>query len=223
MHGFIYAIHNELSGKVYVGQTARSRVERRWYEHRLTLTAGRGTNRHLQAAWSHHGPTAFRFECLERVDADDPEALKLKLTQREDAWMCTFQHRGCTLYNAQAAGDSTAYLRRGLPSPKKGVPMAEAQRRKVVASLQGNTRRKGIPTSSTGRSNISKAKKGKPSPKRGVPISEAQKDALRQSHLGSTHTEATKAKMRASAAGRTWNLVDGKRVYSKPTSEDARS
>lgn len=223
MHGFIYAIHNESSGKVYVGQTTRARVERRWYEHRLALAAGQGTNRHLQAAWTRHGQAAFRFETLERVDAETFESLKTQLTQREDAWMQSFVSKGLTLYNAQAAGDSTAYLRRGQPSPKKGVPMPEAQRQKVVASLQGNTRRAGIPTSEQGRKNISRAKKGKPSPKRGVPISDVQKEALRQSHLGTTHTEATRAKMRASAAGRTWSLVDGKRVYSKPTNEEARA
>lgn len=221
MHGFIYAIHNESSGKVYVGQTTRGRVERRWYEHRLALSSGKGTNRHLQAAWAHHGQAAFRFETLERVEAESLDSLKTQLTQREDAWMQAFLTNGLTLYNAQAAGDSTAYLRRGQPSPKKGVPMSEDQRQKIVASLQGNTRRKGTATSAQGRANISASKKGKPSPKRGIPISEAQKEALRQSHLGTTHAESTRAKMRESAKGRTWSLVDGKRVYSKLPTEGA--
>ena len=226
MHGFIYAIHNELSGKVYVGQTIRCRVERRWYEHRLTLSKGRGTNRHLQSAWTHYGATAFRFECLEQVDASTAPELKERLTQREGAWMSHYARQGRTLYNAQAAGDSTAYLRRGQPSPKRGVPMSEAQRQKLAASLQGNTRRRGTQTSDVGRANISAGRKGQPSPKRGKPASPAHKaalDAIAQRRTGSTHSAATRSRMRESAKGRTWTLVDGKRVYSKPTNEEARA
>ena len=125
-----------------------------------------------------------------------------------------YRSQGVTLFNAQDAGDSTAYLRRGMPSPKKGVPLSEDQRQKVAASLKGNQRRRGTSTSEQGRANIAASKKGQPSPNRGKALSADQKEALRLSHLGSTHTESTRAKMRESAKGRTWTLVDGHRVYS---------
>ena len=104
--------------------------------------------------------------------------------------------------------------------------MSEAQHQKVVASLQGNTRRKGTTTSDQGRANISAGRKGQPSPKKGKPASPAHKaalEAIAQRRIGSTHSDDTRSKMRESAKGRTWTLVDGKRVYSKPTNEEARA
>lgn len=250
MHGFIYFIRNTVTGHGYVGQTTKSRPELRWSEHKTVLRKGQAHNPRFQRSFSAHGEACFCFEVLERIEAPSVEQLRQELTAREDAWMHQLRAKGVTLYNAVSAGESVAGKpnmvrkstswnkgvpmsseskqrvsdsKRGQPSAKKGVPMSEDQRQKVVASLQGNTRRKGTATSAQGRANISASKKGKPSPKRGVPISDVQKEALRQSHLGTTHTEATRAKMRASAAGRTWSLVDGKRVYSKPTNEEARA
>lgn len=221
MHGFIYLISNRTSDKVYVGQTVRAQVERRWYEHRWALTNGKAANRHLQAAWTHHGPGAFIFEELERVEATTPAELKALLTVREDHWMSEIRGRGKTLYNAQAAGDSVAHLRRGVPSPKRGVPMSEDQRQKVVASLKGNTRRKGTPTSAEGRANISAAKRGKPSPKKGTKMSDDQRRKLSEAHRGATLSESHRQAQRDAAKGRTWALVNGIRVYSKTSSEGA--
>lgn len=221
MHGFIYLITNTKSDKVYVGQTVRAQVERRWYEHRWALTNGRGTNRHLQAAWTHHGPEAFVFEELERVEATTSTDLKDLLTTREAHWMSEMARKGKTLYNAQAAGDSTAYLRRGQPSPKRGVPLSEEQRLKVSASLRGNTRRTGTTTSEQGRANISASKRGKPSPKKGTTLTVDQRRTLSDAHKGVKLSESHREAQRAAARGRSWTLVNGLRVYSKTTCEGA--
>lgn len=221
MHGFIYLISNSASDKVYVGQTVRAQVERRWYEHRWALINGRGTNRHLQIAWAHHGQDAFVFSELERVEAVTSAELKALLTAREGYWMAEMRGQGKTLYNAQAAGDSMAYLRRGQPSPKKGVPMSEDQRLKVVASLKGNTRRKGIPTSDQGRANIAASKRGKPSPNKGTTMSAEQRKKLSQAHIGVKLSDEHRAALKAASQGRSWILVNGLRVYSRPGIEGA--
>lgn len=250
MHGFIYFIRNTVTGQGYVGQTTKARPELRWSEHKTLLRRGRANNPRFQRSFSVHGEGVFQFEVLERVEASTVEQLRHSLTIREDAWMQALREQGVQLYNAVSAGDSVkgkpnmlrkttswnkgqrltpehrlrvSEAKRGQPSPKRGVPLSDDQRQKVVASLQGNTRRKGTTTSDQGRANIGASKRGKPSPKRGTTLSEAQRRKISETKTGSTHTEATRAKMRAAAAGRTWSLVNGKRVYSKPTNEEARA
>lgn len=62
----VYAIRNILDGKMYVGST-RSR-KGRWNNHRYFLRLGKHQNRHLQDAYKKHGPSAFVFEVLEKVE-----------------------------------------------------------------------------------------------------------------------------------------------------------
>ena len=220
MHGFIYAIHNTVSGKSYVGQTLRPKVERRWYEHKRDLNKGKGTNRHLQGAWNTYGPSAFEFVELERVVADNRLDLEDALTAREGSWMTSYRLRGVVLYNAQAAGKSSAYLRIGTPSHLKGTTLSPEHREKVVKSLKGNTRRKGTSTSEEGRANISAGRKGQPSPKKGTTMTLEQRKKLSDAHRGKPLTEEHRAAQRAAAKGRTWTLVEGVRVYSKLQSKE---
>ena len=220
MHGFIYAIRNLVSGKVYVGQTSRARASRRWYEHRRDLNLHKAANRHLQASWDFHGPSAFIFEELERVEAASRLDLVSSLTRREDYWMSFFQQQGISLFNAQGAGDSTVFLRRGCPSPLKGKLLTPEHRQKVAESLRGNTRRKGTSTSEEGRANISASKKGKPSPKKGTMMASEQRQKLSEAHQGKPLSEEHRAAQRAAAKGRTWTLVEGVRVYSKLQSKE---
>lgn len=65
----IYAVRCGPSGECWVGQAPDlSTVQNRlWF----TLRQGNGPWRALQAAWRSHGPDAFSFEVLERIEGED--------------------------------------------------------------------------------------------------------------------------------------------------------
>lgn len=69
----VYVITNKTNGRRYVGQTRA--IEARWKQHRKALALGRHHNKNLQRDWRTHGPDAFEFSILERVEGED--ALKV--------------------------------------------------------------------------------------------------------------------------------------------------
>lgn len=91
----IYRIINRNNGKVYVGSTTRSFIER-WREHREALKAGKHQNGLLQADWIKHGERAFKFEVCE-VIVDDV----MRLMEREQYWMAAQVNKD-RLYNRSA-------------------------------------------------------------------------------------------------------------------------
>lgn len=66
--GFIYAIVNTVTGRKYIGSTAK--LSKRWNDHRFHLRHGSHRNRHLQSAWRKYGEAAFAFVQLEAVIED---------------------------------------------------------------------------------------------------------------------------------------------------------
>jgi group I intron endonuclease len=112
----VYTITHD-SGKLYVGSSVD--VRRRWQAHRRDLRRTSHPNRHLQAAWSKHGESAFTFAVVEECA---PELL----IEREQWWIDTlrpFRGRGFNL-------SPSAYSLRGFTfSPE--------QRAKVSAALTG--------------------------------------------------------------------------------------
>ena len=59
----IYCIFNTANGKRYIGQSVN--ISQRKSLHFLALHRGTHKNRHLQAAFLHYGPSAFRFLILD--------------------------------------------------------------------------------------------------------------------------------------------------------------
>ena len=97
---WVYAIHNRVTGKNYVGSAVSMR--RRFNEHRRRLQRGDHCSRHLQAAWSKYGEEAFDLVCLEEVGD------KRRLVEREQAWLGFF--RACDRgwgYNTSPTAGST--------------------------------------------------------------------------------------------------------------------
>ncbi len=116
----VYAIHNTMNSKVYVGSTAR--VGERWRTHRKQLRAARHPNRHLQAAWNEYGETAFEFGIIERV----PDAAML--TQREQYWMDRLQ----------ACNPANGYNLRPRAESSRGKQFTPEQRARLSAVRLGN-------------------------------------------------------------------------------------
>ncbi len=61
--GYIYKITNTVSGKMYIGETAKQDVEERWRQHRNTIARGRGCPA-LQDAVRKYGWNVFKFEII---------------------------------------------------------------------------------------------------------------------------------------------------------------
>lgn len=79
----VYAIRNNLNGKIYVGSATKS-FSHRWGMHISELTRGIHKNRYLQAAWIKYGQPSFDFSILE-------ESSKEVAIEREQFWMDYFQ------------------------------------------------------------------------------------------------------------------------------------
>ncbi len=78
MSAGIYAITNNSNQKRYVGSSVD--LDRRKYEHFLTLRKGNHFNPHLQRAFSKYGESCFKFEVLENC-------LPEELTDKESDWI----------------------------------------------------------------------------------------------------------------------------------------
>jgi len=73
----IYKIENLVNGKLYIGATTRSFMER-WSKHKSDLKKQRHGNIHLQRSWDKHGETNFKFEILENINNPSPKLLSEK-------------------------------------------------------------------------------------------------------------------------------------------------
>lgn len=89
--GFIYAIVNRQTHRIYVGLTIDT-VLGRMSLHKTKLRQGRHSSRPLQADWDAYGDEAICCELLERVQP-------VEAREREAAWMEWFNDAGADLYN----------------------------------------------------------------------------------------------------------------------------
>jgi hypothetical protein len=81
----VYALRCVPTGEVWVGgsltlETVRQRIE-------FSLRSGGDPHRDLQAAWTAHGPAAFAFDELERLEEEDlPYVREALLKDRLADW-----------------------------------------------------------------------------------------------------------------------------------------
>jgi hypothetical protein len=82
----IYAVRCAPSGQCWVGRAPNlSTIQNRiWFG----LRQGGDPHRSLQAAWKAHGPEAFTFEVVERLEDEDSAYIRDKtLKERFDHWV----------------------------------------------------------------------------------------------------------------------------------------
>jgi len=77
----VYAIHNIVNGRVYIGQTRN--VSRRFKQHRRLLNMGGHSNPGLQADWKEHGEAAFKMEVMVRAPLKDCPAIEARLIEEK--------------------------------------------------------------------------------------------------------------------------------------------
>lgn len=74
---WIYKIENVVTGKVYIGQTIKEDVTKRWREHIHLLNKNRHVNVYLQEDWNTYTSHSFQFTVLcgetstERLDSEE--------------------------------------------------------------------------------------------------------------------------------------------------------
>jgi len=86
----IFAVRCAATGEVWIGESPNidTHENRLWF----TLRQNAHMNRELQAAWTAHGPDAFAFEQLERLEAEDVAyVLRALLKERGAAWLAQIQ------------------------------------------------------------------------------------------------------------------------------------
>ncbi len=161
MNGLIYVATSKTSGKSYVGQTRQTLIQRK-RDHKCSAVK-KNRNFPFMSAIRKYGIDDFVFEVVE-------EGLKtqLELDDAEEFWIQYLLTRTRNGYNIRTGG-TTSPLRSStkdklkarskyVPSPEtrakisqslkgrvpwnKGIPQTEAVKKKVSASLMGNTRRR---------------------------------------------------------------------------------
>lgn len=83
----IYAIHNKINGKYYIGQATD--INERWIQHRSRLKCKTHENKHLQSAYNKYSKDAFEYFVVEECPVE-------KLDEREVYYVA--------LYNAYTDG-----------------------------------------------------------------------------------------------------------------------
>jgi group I intron endonuclease len=86
----VYAIKNNVSGKIYVGSTRYFHA--RWKSHSWYLNNGNHKNEHLQRSYNKYGKDAFTHYAIEKCEPD-------KLEEREQYWIDELLRCRIELYN----------------------------------------------------------------------------------------------------------------------------
>jgi group I intron endonuclease len=220
----IYAIHNLISDKVYVGQAVL--FSRRWSYHISKLTQNQHHCKHLQAAWNRYGAENFEFLVLQEIHPVVEE-----LTRAEQAWMDHYAVES-RLYNTAPAAGSVLGSRWKVKTPRspehrqkisearKGTKQSEetkAKRKLFRHTLESRLKiseagKNRAPISEETRVRQSEASKGKPKSAEhkakiaashtGKPKSAEHKAKISVSNLGKKQSEETKAKKSAAMKGK---------------------
>lgn len=131
----IYAIHNLISGKKYIGQSIN--CTKRYYEHFKLLRAGTHHSKHLQHSFNKYGEKVFIFGIIE-------ECPKEQLCLREHYWIKYFDsynngynsteitEKGGRIYSEE---DKKIYSNRGINQWNK---LTIKEKKRVIQTLNDN-------------------------------------------------------------------------------------
>lgn len=182
----IYKIVNTANQKTYIGSAVN--LKNRWRRHVWELDRGSHPNLPLQRSWKKRGNLSFTFVILEVVPS------KTLLLEREQFWLDT-QHPE---YNICKKAGSILGIKRSPATIAKmtGQKRTPEQCAHIGAALLGKKR---PPLSAEHKEKIRLSSLGKNA---GKSMSAENRAAMAVRHLGTTASEATKAKMSAAAMGR---------------------
>ena len=218
----IYTITNTLTGRVYVGQTART-FKIRWENHYSALNLGKHTAKRLVRSWARDGAAAFVFavqEVVPRPAGMSAIDYRQLLCEREQHWIDTLGAYGPNGFNVvPVAGSSFGHKH----NAETRANMSRGQRKRGPVTNETRAKlsavRKGKPHTPEWSAKISAAQKGKPRPyvavRNKTRVWTAEEKARvsemlapwRGSMKGTKSSDGTRAKLRAAWQRR--RKVDG--------------
>ena len=68
---WLYEIRNKIFNKVYIGQTIKQTVDKRWYNHIRELNKNIHANKNLQNDWNSFGQSSFEFNIIQKCNCTD--------------------------------------------------------------------------------------------------------------------------------------------------------
>lgn len=188
MH-YLYKITCLINQKNYIGQTVQP--AKRWYQHKLSSKAPKQI---ISRAIHKFGENNFTFEIIaECKTQDDANWAEEELIKQYDSLIKN--NKG---YNLSVGGGG-----------KSGLKCSEETKKKLSKASMGNINRKVQITSEDTKNKMSKSHKGKHHS-----IKTEYKKGNPGPQLGIKPSEETKRKKSASMTGKTWKLINGKRVWS---------
>lgn len=170
---------------MYIGQTVQKNPKMRWYDH--CSRSRNGYQSHLYNSMRLYGIDNFTWEVIDSAGTLD------ELNTKEQRWLT--EHRKTTeVYNVREAGNNKVHSKES--KEKMQESQRQAHSRRQAEGRDTWTRRDGG------------AMKGKTHPRKGISgmwnMPDAAKEKLRQVQLE-----------RSGTRGKTWTLVEGKRVYTE--------
>ena len=181
----IYKITNLVNNKIYIGQTIQKNPKMRWYGHQADARGGKNT--HLYNSMRKYGVDQLLWEVI-----DSAHCLE-ELNDKEQYWLEEYRKTN-EVYNLREAGNNKMHSPDSIEKMKESQRQAHARRR--ASGTDTWTRRDGG------------AMKGKAHPRKGISgmwnMPDVAKERIRQVQLE-----------RSGTRGKTWKLIDGKRVYTE--------
>lgn len=188
----VYAIRNNINGKLYIGSSLNLRKRRNDHFHLLRIN--KHFNSHLQSSWDKYGAISFEFIVLECCNEQ-------VLIAKENAWMDNYKTRQKEYgYNSKDATQKlvTDEARKRMSESKKGIALSEEHKHSISQGMKGkNVWSKGRKLSDE---HIEKLK----------PIYESRRGKLR----GSIHSTESRLKMSQNRKGKPWTKAR-REAYSK--------
>jgi group I intron endonuclease len=80
----IYAIHNVMNDKYYIGQA--NDIHNRWIQHRSRLRCGKHENNHLQASYDIYKENSFEYFVVEECDVEQLDEKEQYYIQKYDSY-----------------------------------------------------------------------------------------------------------------------------------------
>ena len=213
----IYLLRNKCNNKIYIGQT--------WVSLQARFNNGYGYMNcyYLYNAIQKYGKDNFEYEVI-AICSDQDTANYL-----EDYYINYYNGRDQkTGYNIKAGGSNGKLSEEtkkkiseslmGVNTWTKGRPVSEETRQKHSRNMIGKNIGN-ILTEET-KAKISLAKIGKPSPNKGKMMSNDTKQKMSEAQKGNHNKlgkkeskETRERKRKSSSKGKTWKIIDGKRVW----------
>lgn len=200
----IYVLKNTVNQKVYVGQTWRT-LKERW-----DAGSGYAKCRHLNHAIKKYGKSAFYYEILTFCGTQETaDYWEKHFIDRYDSIKNGYNLADGGLTSGRVSEETKRILREKNLGQKRS---AETRKKMSVAKLGTVGNATGSKKTAEAKAKIGEANRNRSAETR-AKLSIACSE--RKPHLGHKHSEENKRKASERYKGKSWRIIDGKRVWTE--------